>query len=139
MLELSAHHALCVHGFRGMGYSPGFVAALTATIGRLRESPETPVRVRVGADVVCRACPSLTPGGCARYGRGVVEQDVRVAARLGVAAGEVMPWRALQARVRARVAPDALAVLCAGCPWLGHGVCAEGIADLRAGRPTPAG
>lgn len=138
-LELSAHHVLCVHGFRGMGYSPGFVAGLTAVVDALRADPGLRVRVRVGSDQVCRACPSLTPGGCARYGRGVVAQDARVAARLGLAQGEVHAWAALQDRVRARVAPGDLAGLCRGCPWLGHGVCAQGIADLAAGRPTPAG
>src|SRR5262245_45587367 len=87
-LDLSAHHALCVHGFRGMGYSSGFVAELTRVVARLRDRPEAPVRVAVGADRACRACPSLTPGGCARYGPAVRDHDARVAARLGVAAGE---------------------------------------------------
>jgi hypothetical protein len=135
-LALSAHHLLCVHGFRGMGYSPGFVAALEAIVTTLREAPGTRVRVRVGADAVCRACPSLHPAGCARYGRAVVDQDARVAARLGVMGEGVHPWRELQARVRERVAPGDLAALCAGCPWLAHGVCAAGLEDLRAGRST---
>lgn len=138
-VDLSAHHALCVHGFRGMGYSPGFVASLGGIIAALRANPGAPVRVRVGADAVCRACPSLGAGGCLRYGMGVVRQDSRVAARLGVAAGEVMPWAELQARVRDHVGPDDLADLCGGCPWLEYGVCAAGISDLVAGRETPAG
>ena len=53
---------------------------------------------------------------------------------LGVESGDVMPWADLQQRVRDRVAPDDLALLCEGCPWLEYGVCAQGIADLRAGQ-----
>jgi len=134
LLEISAHHTLCVHGFRGMGYSDGFVAALSDVVTTLRDEPGTEVRVRVGSDTVCRACPSLGPGGCLRYGMGVVEQDARVAEVLGVQSGDVMPWADLQQKVRDNVAPDDLTALCAGCPWLEYGVCAEGIADLRAGK-----
>ncbi len=133
-VDISAHHALCVHGFRGMGYSDGFVAALSEVVTTLRDDPETKVRVRIGSDIVCRSCPSLGAGGCLRYGMGVVQQDIRVAEVLGVETGDVMPWADLQQRVRDRVAPDDLAILCEGCPWLEYGVCAQGIADLRAGQ-----
>ncbi len=138
-LRLSAHHALCVHGFRGMGYSEPFIARMHEITERLRTRPAAPVVLTVGADAACAACPSLTLGGCARYGRKVTEQDARVAHRLGIAPGEALPWSAVQERVRTRVAPGDLADLCRGCPWLGLGVCAEGLADLAAGRPTPAG
>lgn len=135
-IELSAHHALCVHGFRGMGYSDGFVAALTGIVGRLRDDPDVTVRVRVGSDAVCRACPSLSAGGCMRYGQSVVRQDARVAEALGVESGDEMPWAALQDRVRERVEPGDLADLCGSCPWLQYGVCEAGLRDLRDGRAT---
>ncbi len=122
-----------------MGYSEGFVASLAAIVGRLRDEPGVRVRVRVGSDAVCRACSSLSAGGCTRYGMSVVHQDARVADVLGVASGDEMTWDALRARVREAVAPDDLSDLCAGCPWLGYGVCAEGIADLRAGLPLTSG
>ena len=135
LIELSAHHALCVHGFRGMGYSDGFVASLSGIVARLRDEPGIRVRVRVGSDAVCRACPSLSAGGCMRYGQSVVRQDARVAAVLGVESGDEMAWDDLRAKVRDRVAPADLADLCGGCPWLEYGVCAEGIAELREGKP----
>ena len=135
LIELSAHHALCVHGFRGMGYSDGFVASLAGIVARLRDEPGVRVRVRVGSDAVCRACPSLAVGGCMRYGQSVVRQDARVADVLGVGSGDEMPWADLRARVVERVSPDDLGDLCGGCPWLGYGVCAEGIARARAGLP----
>lgn len=138
-IELSAHHSLCVHGFRGMGYSDGFVASLAAIVARLRDEPDVRVRVRVGSDAVCRACPSLSIGGCTRYGQGVVRQDARVAGALGVESGQEMPWHELRARVRERVAPDDLADLCGSCPWLRYGVCAEGLAELREGKPLRGG
>ena len=135
LIELSAHHALCVHGFRGMGYSEGFVASLAGIVARLRDEPGVRVRVRVGSDAVCRACPSLAVGGCMRYGQSVVRQDARVADVLGVRSGDEMPWDDLRTRVVERVSPDALGDLCGGCPWLGYGVCAEGIARAREGLP----
>jgi len=139
VIELSAHHALCVHGFRGMGYSEGFVASLAGIVARLRDEPGIRVRVRVGSDAVCRACPSLSVGGCMRYGQSVVRQDARVARVLGVESGDEMAWDDLRARVRENVAPDDLSDLCGGCPWLPYGVCAEGIAELREGKPLRGG
>ncbi len=139
VIELSAHHALCVHGFRGMGYSEGFVASLAGIVARLRDEPGIRVRVRVGSDAVCRACPSLSVGGCMRYGQSVVRQDARVAHVLGVGSGDEMAWDDLRARVRGNVAPGDLSDLCGGCPWLPHGVCAEGIAELREGKPLRGG
>ena len=118
-----------------MGYSDGFVASLSGIVARLRDEPGIRVRVRVGSDAVCRACPSLSVGGCMRYGQSIVRQDARVAEVLGVASGDEMPWDDLRARVRDAVAPDDLADLCGGCPWLEYGVCAEGIAELREGKP----
>ncbi len=118
-----------------MGYSDGFVASLSGIVARLRDEPGVRVRVRVGSDAVCRACPSLSVGGCMRYGQSVVRQDARVAEALDVASGDEMPWDDLRARVREAVAPDDLADLCGGCPWLEYGVCAEGIAELREGKP----
>ncbi len=118
-----------------MGYSDGFVASLSGIVARLRDEPGVGVRVRVGSDAVCRACPSLSVGGCMRYGQSVVRQDARVAEVLGVTSGDEMPWDDLRARVRDAVAPDDLADLCGGCPWLEYGVCAEGIAELREGKP----
>jgi hypothetical protein len=118
-----------------MGYSDGFVASLSGIVARLRDEPGVRVRVRVGSDAVCRACPSLSVGGCMRYGQSVVRQDARVAEVLGVTSGDEMPWDDLRARVRDAVAPDDLADLCGGCPWLEYGVCAEGIAELREGKP----
>lgn len=139
VIELSAHHALCVHGFRGMGYSEGFVASLAGIVARLRDEPGIRVRVRVGSDAVCRACPSLSVGGCMRYGQSVVRQDARVARVLGVESGDEMAWDDLRARVRENVAPGDLSDLCGGCPWLPYGVCAEGIAELREGKPLRGG
>jgi len=118
-----------------MGYSDGFVASLSGIVARLRDEPGVRGRVRVGSDAVCRACPSLSVGGCMRYGQSVVRQDARVAEVLGVTSGDEMPWDDLRARVRDAVAPDDLADLCGGCPWLEYGVCAEGIAELREGKP----
>ena len=58
-----------------------------------------------------------------------------MARALGVEQGQEMDWDDLRARVRERVAPDDLAALCEGCPWLPYGVCAEGISELHAGLP----
>jgi hypothetical protein len=132
-MNLRAHNLLCIQGFVGKGYSPAFVANMTRVVGSL--GPEAPVTVTDGPDVLCGSCPNLAGTGCALHGplteRGIVRQDRDVLARLGIAAGETLPWGAILDRIRERVAPDDLGAICGACPWLPLGHCREGLRRLR--------
>jgi hypothetical protein len=132
-VRIRAHNLLCIQGFVGKGYSPEFVANMTAVIESLGDESE--VTVTAEPDVICEACPNLAPSGCALHGegteQGIVRQDRDVMARLGVEEGSSLPWRALVDRIAARVAPDDLDAICGSCPWLPLGVCKDGLRKLR--------
>jgi len=138
-LRLRAHNLLCIQGFVGKGYSPEFVANMRATVEALGDA--TSVTVVDGPDRLCEACPNLAASGCALHGEGteaaIVGQDRDVLRRLGLTAGDVVPWGEILARIRAAVEPEDLDEICGTCPWLPLGHCKEGLARLRATNRQP--
>lgn len=114
-LLLRPHHALCLRFFRGKGYSPEFVANMTAIQAAL--TPEAPVELAGGADRVCAFCPNRRGELCeaqekvARYDRAVLD-------RCGLAAGQILPFGTLEALAEARIlAPGAREAVCGDCQW----------------------
>ena len=128
-MKLRAHNLLCIQGFVGKGYSPEFVANMTAIVGGLGGTTE--VTVVAEPDSLCSACPNLKQSGCTLHGegteKGIVRQDRDVLARLGLSDGETVTWGEILARIRARVRPDDLDDICGTCPWLPLGHCKAGL------------
>lgn len=136
-LRLRAHNVLCLQGFRGRGYSEAFVAEMTAAARTLADDPDTPVELLDSPDRLCAACPNLRQGGCTLGGpeheAHMQAQDREVLRRLGLAAGDVLPWAQVLARIARSVRGSDLPTVCTTCPWLGLGWCAEGLERLRGG------
>jgi len=132
---LRGHHLLCVHGFRGMGYSPAFVEKMRGIVEQIRDKDKDfPIQVVRGFDVTCQACPHKGAEACeANEGseEHVHRLDRNVIGHLGLQENQSYQKSELVALTREKVAPDDLDVLCAGCSWLSYGVCKEGIAQLR--------
>lgn len=135
LLVLRAHHLLCIHGFRGMGYDEAFTETMWALVRAMQDDVPRRVRVIRGLDTACWRCPHHGEGVCEASPTSeahVLGLDQNVLAHLGLVSGEVYDKAELIARTRERVHPDDLDHLCAGCSWLPYGVCKEGIAKLRA-------
>ncbi|HJU06481.1 MAG TPA: DUF1284 domain-containing protein [Nitrospiraceae bacterium] len=134
-LRLRGHTLLCLQGFRGEGYSPGFVENLTAIHRRLLEYPDQPVEIIAGPDAVCAACPHHAPSGCTlNHDLSEVEmhaQDRHVLALLHFRVGEIVTWREILDRIRTSLTGDQLPGICGQCRWLPLGYCREGVERLR--------
>ena len=139
-VRLRAHNLLCIQGFVGKGYSPGFVANMRSTIRRLR--PDRTVQILAEPDTLCAACPNLSARGCALRGpeteESIVRQDREVMTLLRIRPDEILEWGAIVERIREHVAPDDLDATCGACPWLPLGVCKQGLARLRMRDPGDA-
>lgn len=127
---LRPHHILCAIGWQGHGYSDAFSANMDAVVcGRLRANPDARLRLTVQADAICTPCPKRRGPGC-EAGARIAALDARHSAALGLSAGDVLSWSEAQARA-ARLHPDDLDRLCAGCQWLELGLCKAALAQLR--------
>ena len=128
MLKVRGHHLLCLHGFRGFGYSPGFVSNMQAILDELRETQGVMIQVTDSPDAICAACPYLLGEACMRDsdGNGISSKDKEVLRRLSLAPGDF----AMAGEVFARTAEafaGRLNELCSECSWYVLGFCAEGI------------
>ncbi|UCZ55395.1 DUF1284 domain-containing protein [Bacillus shivajii] len=132
---LRGHHLLCVHGFQGMGYSPGFVRKMQEIVDDIRdEEKDFAIRVRVDLDEACGACPHNGETKCIASEQS--DEHVKAMDRRGIdhlqlekdklyRKSKLVEWTAQ------RVKPDDLDTLCKGCSWLSYGVCKAGIQRLR--------
>ncbi|MFC4101962.1 DUF1284 domain-containing protein [Paenibacillus xanthanilyticus] len=135
-ISLRGHHLLCLLGYRGMGYSAEYVKNMTNVYRRLLREPETECLIVEGPDQLCACFPADGDYHC--ESRTVGERDALILATLGVAVGQRLAWSEILARVAASVKPEDLNRICATCPWLGYGVCQEGVRLVVSGQPLPA-
>src|SRR5712692_7447054 len=63
-VRIRGHTLLCLQGFRGEGYSAGFIENMAALHQDLNENPDRWVEVVEAPDTFCAACPHLAPAGC---------------------------------------------------------------------------
>lgn len=63
-LRLRPHHLLCLQSFVGHGYSEEFVRQMTSVKKKLTISPDTPIKIESGADMLCLHCPNCREGHC---------------------------------------------------------------------------
>jgi len=136
-MRLRAHHLLCLHGFRGEGYSSEFVANMTALRDRLLYGSPLHVEVLDSPDDICTACPHLSEHGCARKDgeseARVGKKDGRVLARLGLSAGDGMPSDMLLGLVAEEFGDGNIEDICGYCSWYPLGWCSDGLREC-AGR-----
>ncbi|MGB3406951.1 MAG: DUF1284 domain-containing protein [Jannaschia sp.] len=142
-VRLRPHHVLCSIGFEGSGYNDAFTANMGNIVyGQLRaiDGPDVTVRIANEADSICAPCPLRLGTGCASQAL-IDALDDRHGKALGLAAGDQLRWADCVQRVVARIEPDDLDTLCAGCDWLEQGMCKRALATLldnKKGHPEAA-
>lgn len=117
MIRLRGHHLVCLHFFKGEGYSREFIENLSDVLSKVEKDEE--IEVVEGADDVCRACPSLQAGKCAS--KPDAEQEVRkldrmAMDRLGIEVGGKVLWRDVKTVIYATT-NEWFAAYCRGCEW----------------------
>ncbi|QOT01323.1 DUF1284 domain-containing protein [Brevibacterium sp. JNUCC-42] len=135
VITLRGHHLLCVHGFRGMGYSPAFAVKMKEIVERVRdEHDDFSIRVVRALDDTCQYCPHKGAGICVvdpTSEKHVQTMDQAALTQLGLEPGHIYRKSELVERTKNMVEPSDLDRICAGCSWLRYGVCKKGIALLK--------
>ena len=89
MYGIRAHHGMCFAYYRGEGYSNDFTANMWQMKQLLEKNPI--VKLQVGVDDVCEACPNNKEGICISDNRSA-EYDRQVLSRLDLHEGDTMRW-----------------------------------------------
>ena len=135
-IVFKGHHLLCVHGFRGMGYSPIFVEKMTDIVVDIRDEKNNfSIKVVADLDAACSACPNKEQTICEASedsNEHVLSMDNKVIQFLGLTPGTTYEKSQLVQLTAENIKPNDLDDLCKGCSWLSYGVCKEGISQLRA-------
>jgi hypothetical protein len=116
-VKLRGHHLICLHFFKGKGYSPEFIESLAKILIRAEAGAE--IVVSKGADDVCKICPYLKQGKCLNdktADAGICEMDKTALKLLGLRSGDEITWLNIRKRL-----PDALPQwsdkYCTECDW----------------------
>lgn len=120
--NLRPHHGLCLHFFRGAGYSEAFVQNMAAIQHALAQNPM--VTLVSGADQVCAACHHrVGQAGCDAQQK-VVRYDAAVLALCQCKVGDVLAWDDFFAKVQGRILREhRLGEICADCEW--YAICSS--------------
>ena len=113
VVNLRAHHGMCLTFFQGKGYSGDFVENMAAMKENLEQNPQ--IRLLEGYDDVCAACPNKRTETCtekaSRYDREVLR-------RCGLSVGDTLPYRDFSQNVIETILRPGLRVeICGDCQW----------------------
>ena len=133
-LKIRAHHLLCLLGFRGLGYSQGFITTMGKVVKNLRSNSIFPITVVVECDIICASCPHNKGSKCLKEADSeskVKTRDLEVLYRLGFEVGAQMPAVKARTRIKERLSFRDIAEICSDCEWLELGHCAQGLERLE--------
>jgi len=117
MINFRGHHLVCLHFFRGDGYSREFVDNLRRLLQRADRDRE--VIVAEGADDVCQACPHLAETFCAHKPdseREIMRLDDLALELLAIKPGQTVTWEEIRLKVLPAPA-EWFYSFCDGCDW----------------------
>lgn len=133
-VRIRGHHLLCMLGFRGLGYSPEFVAAMHAVVKEFRANPVLPIVVVTECDLICGSCPHNKEDRCVKKADSeerIKSKDGDILGRLGFKAGTQTSAGEAWQRVKESISVEDLVEICRKCEWVGLGYCAEGLERLK--------
>jgi uncharacterized protein len=125
-------------GFRGLGYSTGFVLNMNNIVEELRSHHNASVMLVVGPDLICAGCPHHGQGKCLREADSeekCIALDIKIMEKLGLEPGTLLSSSEARIRLREKITCEDMAELCCDCEWWPLGYCAEGLENLRSSSP----
>lgn len=116
-MKLRGHHLICLHFYRGEGYSPDYVEHLNKIVRRAQGGEE--IEVVSGADDVCQACPYLKDSRCCH--KEGADEEVHALDRAALDFHQITPgdrvlWPDLSEKVM-KTSKEWFDSFCSGCDW----------------------
>ena len=116
IINIRAHHLLCMQGFQGYGYNQEFKCNLEKLIKYLDSHPHCRLKVVADADVICEKCPHLKDGYCNKSlpSDSIQDMDLKVLKKLGISEGKIETSHNLFHQVNLTLNQDDI---CGDCSW----------------------
>lgn len=117
IVKLRGHHLVCLHFFKGEGYSLEYVENLREVLEKAEAGAV--IKVSSGADDVCRMCPNLKGELCAYTEgaeAGIREMDGAALALIGTGSREEIFWSDVWEKLP-DIIPQWSRKYCVGCGW----------------------
>ncbi len=131
VIEIRAHHLLCILGFCGLGYSEEFVANLKKIITVFRADESREVILIHQCDDVCKYCPHNIGGSCQKNNsfaeNSPTTMDLNLLEKLGISSGAVVQFNRAMALIKERINLNFMKSICRDCEWENLGYCEEGL------------
>ncbi|KKI88432.1 hypothetical protein WQ54_31705 [Bacillus sp. SA1-12] len=132
MYKLRGHHLFCLLGYRGMGYSPEYVANMTRLHQTLRNNPKTRINLVKGPDQLCEKYPNSGEYHC--QNENIYKRDEAILNIMGLEIGQILSWEDIETRIQKHVSTSDLQNVCKNCSWRSYGFCEEGIREILEGK-----
>lgn len=121
-LKIRAHHLLCMQGFQGLGYSPGFVQNFENVLKQIHNNfYETELEVTDDIDSLCAPCPHHQNGFCQKDPQAqerMQKMDRVVLQKLEIQNGSHRPAESLFALANTRLLTKTdVKDICGHCEW----------------------
>jgi len=117
LVKFRGHHLVCLHFFKGEGYTQEFICNLKNLVDRAEGGEE--IEIVAGADEVCRLCPYLR-GDCCGHKHDADEEvkklDKMALDYLDEAIGNKVTWREVKEKVNS-ASQEWFTAFCKGCDW----------------------
>ncbi len=122
MMNLRAHHLLCIPRFYSGGYDKTFADNMKKICLNIRKNPDTKIKVVIGKpDDLCDKCPNLFNKKCIlspETEKWVVAEDKKTAKYLKIEKDSIHKAKDIFNLSIEKVNPKTIKEVCHKCPWL---------------------
>lgn len=113
MIQLRAHHGMCIKKFEGKGYNKEFVENMTRVIEQLEKEPIT---ISINEDILCECCPH-NKNGCETNEK-VKRYDKECLDGCGIKEGDQMMFRDYSRLIDMKLqSTGRWKEICCDCEW----------------------
>ena len=126
MINIRPHHLLCIHGFRGKGYSDEFVESMTSIVHNIKKSKETQLNVVFNTDTICANCPHKIGENLCTTQEHILTLDNKVTSALDLQE-KSYAYNEIQHLITQKLTPGDFDHICGSCQWYSLGYCKEGL------------
>ena len=117
VIDLRAHHLVCMQYYVGKGYSALFTQNMDRVVAHLKLHARQPlIQIVEGCDGLCRSCPHRREGACAKEMIVRAKDDAYVKA-LDVQMGQRYSYQLIADRVQQCITRAVFNRICANCEW----------------------